>query len=52
LKQGYTTGVKTLYHVNSGKVLNQVAKELGYELVWSQGSIFNPANVGLIYKKI
>ena len=52
LKQGYTTGVKTLYHVNSGKVLNRIAKELGYKLVWSQGSIFNPANVGLIYKKI
>jgi len=52
LKQGYTTGVKTLYHVNSGKVLNGVAKELGYELVWRQSSIFNPANVSLIYKKI
>jgi len=52
LKQGYTTGVKTLYHVNSGKVLNRVAKELGYELVWRQSSIFNPANVSLIYKKI
>ena len=52
LKQGYTTGVKTLYHVNSGKVLNRVAKELGYELVWRQSSIFNPSNVSLIYKKI
>jgi len=52
LKQGYTTGVKTLYHVNSGKVLDGVAKELGYELVWRQSSIFNPSNVSLIYKKI
>ena len=52
LKQGYTTGVKTLYHVNSGKVLNGVAKELGYELVWRQSSIFNPSNVSLIYKKL
>jgi SAM-dependent methyltransferase len=52
LKQGYTTGVKTLYHVNSGKVLDGVAKELGYELVWRQSSIFNSANVSLIYKKI
>jgi len=52
LKQGYTTGVKTLYHVNSGKVLNGVAKELGYELVWRQSSIFNLSNVSLIYKKL
>ena len=52
LKNGYVRGVKTLYHVNSGKVLNRVAKELGYELVWRLGSIFNPANVSLIYKKI
>jgi 2-polyprenyl-3-methyl-5-hydroxy-6-metoxy-1,4-benzoquinol methylase len=52
LKNGYVRGVKTLYHVNSGKVLNRVAKELGYELVWRQSSIFNPSNVSLIYKKI
>jgi SAM-dependent methyltransferase len=52
LQQDYTMGIKTLYHVNSGKVLNGVAKELGYELVWRQSSIFNPANVSLIYKKI
>ena len=52
LQQDYTMGIKTLYHVNSGKALNRVAKELGYELVWSSNSIFNPANVSLIYKKI
>ena len=52
LQQDYTMGIKTLYHVNSGKALNRVAKELGYELVWRQSSIFNPANVSLIYKKI
>ena len=52
LQQDYTMGIKTLYHVNSGKALNRVAKELGYELVWRLSSIFNPANVSLIYKKI
>tara|TARA_A100000172_G_scaffold3114_1_gene1906 strand:+ start:2321 stop:3037 length:717 start_codon:yes stop_codon:yes gene_type:complete len=52
LQQDYTMGIKTLYHANSGKALNRVAKELGYELVWRLSSIFNPANVSLIYKKI
>ena len=52
LQQDYTMGIKTLYHVNSSNALNKVAKELGYELVWRQSSIFNPANVSLIYKKI
>jgi SAM-dependent methyltransferase len=40
------------FKVNSSNALNKVAKELGYELVWSSNSIFNPANVSLIYKKI
>ena len=52
LQQEYKKGVTTLYHVNSANALNRVAKELGYELVWRQSSIFNPANVSLIYKKI
>ena len=52
LQKEYKKGVTTLYHVNSSNALNKVAKELGYELVWRQSSIFNPANVSLIYKKI
>ena len=52
LQQEYKKGVTTLYHVNSSNALNKVAKELGYELVWRLSSIFNPANVSLIYKKI
>ena len=52
LQKEYKKGVTTLYHVNSGKVLNGVAKELGYELVWRQSSIFNLSNVSLIYKKL
>ena len=52
LQKEYKKGVTTLYHVNSSNALNRVAKELGYELVWRQSSIFNPANVSLIYKKI
>ena len=52
LQKEYKKGVTTLYHVNSSNALNKVAKELGYELVWRQSSIFNPSNVSLIYKKI
>ena len=52
LQKEYKKGVTTLYHVNSSNALNRVAKELGYELVWRQSSIFNSANVSLIYKKI
>ena len=52
LQKEYKKGVTTLYHVNSSNALNKVAKELGYELVWRQSSIFNSANVSLIYKKI
>ena len=44
--------IKTLYHVNSSSALTKTANKLGYELVWSQGSIYNPANVSLIYKKV
>ena len=31
---------------------DKVAKELGYELVWTQSSMYNPENVSLLYKKI
>ena len=52
LELDYLMGTKTLYHVNSSSTLTKTANELGYELVWSQGSIYNPANVSLIYKKV
>tara|TARA_R100000742_G_C4274090_1_gene93920 strand:- start:261 stop:974 length:714 start_codon:yes stop_codon:yes gene_type:complete len=52
LTLGYKRGINTLYHVNSSSTLTKTANELGYELVWSQGSIYNPANVSLIYKKV
>ena len=52
LQKEYKKGVTTLYHVNSSNALNKVAKQLGYELIWTQSSIFNSANVSLIYKKI
>jgi len=48
----YKLGINTLYHVNSSSTLTKTANELGYELVWSQGSMYNPANVSLIYKKV
>ena len=52
LQKEYKKGVTTLYHVNSSNALNKVAKELGYELVWTQSSMYNPENVSLLYKKI
>ena len=52
LQKEYKKGVTTLYHVNSSNALNKVAKELGYELVWTQSSMYNPENVSFLYKKI
>ena len=44
--------IKTLYHVNSSSVLTKTANDLGYELVWSQYSIYNLANLSLIFRKV
>ena len=52
LELDYLMGTKTLYHVNSSSTLVKTANDLGYELVWSQGSIYNSANVSLIFKKV
>ena len=52
LQKNYKNPFHPGFKVNSSNALNKVAKELGYELVWSSNSIFNPANVNLIYKKI
>ena len=52
LELDYLMGTKTLYHVNSSSTLVKTANDLGYELVWSQGSIYNSANVSLIFQNV
>ena len=53
LQKEYTKGhIKALYHANSSSALTKTANKLGYELVWSHKSVFSPANISLIYKKV
>ena len=44
--------LKTLYYINSKSTLEKIGNELGYELVWSEDSIYVGNNVSLIFKKI
>ena len=44
--------LKTLFYINSKSTLEKIGNELGYELVWSEGSIYMGNNVSLIFKKI
>jgi ubiquinone/menaquinone biosynthesis C-methylase UbiE len=49
---GQYENLKTMYYINSKSALEKIGKELGYHLVWSESSIYNPTNVSLIFKKI
>ena len=44
--------LKTLFYINSKSTLEKIGNELGYELIWSEGSIYMDNNVSLIFKKI
>jgi ubiquinone/menaquinone biosynthesis C-methylase UbiE len=44
--------LKTLYYINSKSALKKIGRELGYDLIWSENSKYNPSNVSLIFKKI
>jgi SAM-dependent methyltransferase len=49
---GKYQNLKTMYYINSKSALEKIGKELGYHLVWSESSIYNPINVSLIFKKV
>ena len=49
---GKYQNLKTMFYINSKSTLEKIANELGYELVWSEGSIYMGNNVSLIFKKI
>ena len=44
--------LKTLYYINSKSAMKKIGKELGYDLIWSENSKYNPSNVSLIFKKV
>ena len=44
--------LKTLFYINSKSTLEKIGNELGYELIWSEGSIYMDNNVSLIFKKV
>jgi len=49
---GKYQNLKTMFYINSKSALEKIGKELGYHLVWSESSIYNPINVSLIFKKV
>ena len=49
---GTYQNLKTMFYINSKSALEKIGNELGYELVWSEGSIYMGNNVSLIFKKI
>ena len=49
---GKYQNLKTMFYINSKSTLEKIGNELGYELVWSEGSIYMDNNVSLIFKKI
>ena len=49
---GKYQNLKIMFYINSKSTLEKIGNELGYELVWSEDSIYMGNNVSLIFKKI